>query len=140
MRWAARDLGMRRQPLLNASSYLPRFRIAAVSFTALALTVLEACDARFLGTACTDELRVDLQPAGEQQIAVGGGFSPRITLSTCGGRERLSDTFTWSARDTVVARVDPGTGRVTGRSPGSTAVDVRGTRYGAVGTIPVVVR
>jgi hypothetical protein len=107
---------------------------------ALAPVALGACDGGFLGTACTDELRTDLQPRGTQQIAVGTGFTATITLSTCGGRERLSDTFTWSARDTLVVRVDATTGRVTGRAPGSTAVDVRGTRYGAVGTIPVTVR
>ena len=115
-------------------------RTVTVFWLALATLTLSACDGSLIGSACTDELRVDLQPRGEQQITVGGGFTPSVALSTCGGRERLSDAFIWSARDTVLVRVDPATGRVTGRAPGSTAVDVRGTRYGAVGTIPVIVR
>jgi len=116
------------------------FRAITVSCIALVAVALGACDGSVLGTACTDELRTDLQPRGEQQIAVGTGFTATVALSTCGGRERLSDTFTWAARDTLVVRVDVATGRVTGRAPGSTAVDVRGARYGPVGTIPVTVR
>lgn len=112
----------------------------SVSCIALVVVAFGACDGSVLGTTCTDELRTDLQPRGEQQITVGTGFTATIALSTCGGRERLSDTFTWAARDTLVVRVDPATGRVTGRAPGSTSVDVRGARYGAVGTIPVTVR
>ena len=106
----------------------------------IATLALAGCDGSLTGYNCTDELRSELQPRGEQQIAVGTSFTASIALSTCGGRERLSDAFTWSARDTLVVRVEPATGRVTGRSPGSTMVDVRGTRYGAVGTIPVIVR
>jgi hypothetical protein len=90
---------------------------------------------------CTSELGIDVRPTGEQQVAVDANFTGSVTLSSCGGRQRLSDTFAWSGRDTLVVRVEAATGRVTGRSPGSTFVDVRGTRYGFVlGTIPVVVR
>ena len=101
---------------------------------------MSACNDGVLGANCTDELRTDLQPRGEQQIAVGTGFTGTIALSTCGGSKRVSDTFTWAARDTLVVRVDPASGRVTGRAPGATFVDVRGARYGAVGTVPVTVR
>lgn len=106
----------------------------------LALGVaLVACDG-LTGADCTLELGVDLRPKGEQRLAVGGSFTGTVALSSCGGRERLKDTFVWSARDTLVVRVEAATGRVTGRSPGTTFVDVRGIRYGPVGTIPVVVQ
>ncbi len=98
-----------------------------------------ACDG-LTGADCTLELGVDLRPKGEQRLAVDGSFTGTIALSSCGGRERLKDTFAWSARDTVVVRVEAATGRVTGRSPGTTFVDVRGAQYGTVGTIPVVVQ
>ena len=131
---------MHRRPSPRVMSRAFSVRAITISCIALVAGALGACDGSFLGTACTDELRTDLQPRGEQQIAVGTGFTATIALSTCGGRERLHDTFTWSARDTLVVRVDAATGRVTGRAPGSTAVEVRGARYGAVGTIPVAVR
>ena len=67
-------------------------------------------------------------------------FTASIELSSCGGGKKLSDSFSWSAQDTAIARVDALTGRVTGRSPGSTVVEARGTRYGQVGFIPVIVR
>jgi hypothetical protein len=105
----------------------------------LAALALVACDG-LTGADCTLELGIDLRPRGEQQLAVGASFTGSVALSSCGGRERLSDTFAWSGRDTLVVRVEAATGRVTGRAPGSTFVDVRGTRYGPLGTIPVVVR
>lgn len=105
-----------------------------------AALMLGACDGGLTGANCTDELRVAIQPSGAQQIAIGASFTATVALSTCGGSKTVSDTFTWSARDTLVARVEPATGRVTGRSPGATSVDVRGTRYGALGTVPVTVR
>jgi hypothetical protein len=104
-----------------------------------AVLMLSACDGGLTGSNCTDELRVAIQPSGAQQVAVGAAFTATIALSTCGGSKTVSDTFTWSARDTLVVRVEPATGRVTGRSPGATSVDVRGTRYGALGTVPVAV-
>lgn len=90
---------------------------------------------------CTLELGIDLRPQGEQLLVVGASFTGAVTLTSCGGRQRVSDTFLWSSRDSLVVRVDAGTGRVTGRSPGSTFVDVRGTRYSfTLGSIPVIVR
>lgn len=117
---------------------LKRLLIAGVAV--LSLTACDGSIGSILGFACTSELRIDLQPRGEQQIDVGSGFTPSVELSSCGGREQLSDTFSWSAQDTAIARVDPSTGRVTGRSPGSTLVEVQGRRYGRLATIPVIVR
>jgi len=90
-------------------------------------------------TACTDELRIALAPR-DTAVAVGEGFTPAVALSSCGGRNRLVDTFTWVARDPAVVSVDPATGRTTGRAPGETAVEVSGARYGRVGAVRVVVR
>jgi hypothetical protein len=92
------------------------------------------------GADCTRELGVALSPRGEQQIAVGQSFTATVSLSSCGGWELVRDVFTWSARDALIARVEPSAGRVTGRLPGSTFVDASGARYGHVGTVPVVVR
>lgn len=104
-----------------------------------AAAALVACD-RPTAAECTRELRVDLRPQAEQQLAVGASFTASVGLSSCGGRERVTDTFAWSARDPLVVEVEAATGRVTSRSRGTTVVEVRGARYGPVGAIPVVVR
>jgi len=102
-------------------------------FAAVVMSVaLAACDA-FGPMACTSELRIAFQPQGEQRLVVGASFTASVALSSCGGREHLRDTVTWSARDTLVVRVDSATGRVTARAPGSTTVEARGARYGPLG-------
>lgn len=100
-------------------------------------TTLTGCDDAV--TVCTRELRIALAPR-DTAIAVGESFTPAAALSSCGGRERLAETFTWVARDPAVAGVDPTTGRVTGRAPGATAVEVSGARYGRLSAVGVTVR
>lgn len=90
-------------------------------------------------TACTRELRIALAPR-DTTIAVGESFLATVALSSCGGREHVTDTFTWTTRDPAVAEVDPTTGRVTGRAPGTTAVEVSGAHYGRLGALGVTVR
>ena len=90
-------------------------------------------------TDCTRELRVALSPR-DTAIVVGESFTPRLALSSCGGREQLTDSSTWAAGDPAVVSVEAATGRITGLTPGATAVEVAGDRYGRLGTVHVVVR
>jgi hypothetical protein len=107
---------------------------------ALALVVGTAasCDALGPGRVCTRELRVGLSPA-EQTITVGQTFGVTVELSSCGGRERLSDSFVWQVQDPAIVEVDPARGRITGKAPGETLVEVSGRKYGRVGAVRVTV-
>ena len=88
---------------------------------------------------CTAELVVQLSET-ERTVAVGERFTPRVQLYGCGGRERVSDTFTWRAEDARIVAVDAVRGTVTGLAPGRTLVAVRGTAYGELDIIRVSVR
>lgn len=114
-----------------------RIRAAVALFLFLAPLTLVACDDS-LGGFCTAELRVHLVPA-DTTIAVSQAFTASVALSTCGGRQQLSDTFTWRSQDVAVVSVDSTTGRVTGRGPGETWVQATGQRYGLVDGPRVVV-
>jgi len=105
---------------------------------ALATGTVASCDPLSPGQVCTRELRVDLRPP-EQTITVGETFTATVELSSCGGRERLSDSFTWQAQDPAIAEVDAAAGRITGKAPGETLVEVSGRKYGRVGAVRVTV-
>lgn len=107
----------------------------AVPFVALALA---ACSVTPFGQDCTDELRIQLAPR-DTSVGVGASFQAGVSLSTCGGSKRLSDTFTWSSLDPAVVQVIASTGRVTAVAPGETTVSVVGARYGPVGDIRIIV-
>ena len=87
---------------------------------------------------CTAELRVRVTPAS-LDLSVGESTCVTVALSTCGGSKKLSDTFSWSAQDTTIVRVDTATSRITGRLPGSTFVTGAGKVYGQVAYVPVTV-
>ena len=91
-----------------------------------------------LTMACPRDLLVDAIPA-DTTITVGASFTASVVLSSCRGRQLLSDTFVWHARDSAVVSVDSVTGRITGRSAGETWVDATGQKYGTVGGPRVVV-
>jgi hypothetical protein len=105
---------------------------------ALAAVTAAGCDSIGPGSVCTRELRVDLRPV-EQTITVGHAFTATVELSSCGGRERLSDSFTWQAQDPAVVSVDAAAGRITGKAAGETLVEVSGQKYGRVGAVRVIV-
>ncbi len=88
---------------------------------------------------CTAELIVHLSGT-ERTIVVGERFTPWVRLYGCGGRERLTDSFTWRAEDPRVVAVDAARGTVTGLAPGRTAVAVRGATYHELGAVLVTVR
>lgn len=104
----------------------------------LAASLVAGCDLVSPGPACTRELRVDLRPP-EQTITVGQTFSATVELASCGGRERLSDSFTWQARNPAIVEVDAAAGRITGKAPGATLVEVSGRQYGRLGGVSVTV-
>jgi Bacterial Ig-like domain (group 2) len=105
---------------------------------ALAASTAASCDLLSPGRVCTLELRVDLRPP-EQTITVGQTFTATVELSSCGGRERLSDSFAWQAQDPAIVEVDAAAGRITGKAPGETLVEVSGRKYGRVGVVRVTV-
>jgi len=89
-------------------------------------------------TFCTRELRVQFSPA-DTTIPVGQDFRPFLSLSSCGGAERLTDVVNWRSDDVTIAAVDPISGAVVGKSAGQTSIVATGQRYGAVGSIHVAV-
>lgn len=109
---------------------------AALAFALAAGTA--SCDVVSPGRVCTRELRVDLRPP-EQTITVGQTFTATVELSSCGGQERLSDSFAWQAQDPAIVEVEAAAGRITGKAPGETLVEVSGGKYGRVGTVRVTV-
>jgi hypothetical protein len=105
---------------------------------ALVALALGACSVTPFGRDCTDELRIHLAPR-DTGVVVGASFQASVSLSTCGGSKRLSDTFTWTSLDPAVVQVTASTGRVTAVATGETTVDVVGARYGPVGAIRITV-
>ena len=116
----------------------PRRSTWALLGLALAAGSVASCDLVGPGRACTRELRVELRPP-EQTITVGQTFTATVDLSSCGGRERLSDSFAWEAQEPAIVEVDAATGRITGKAPGETMVEVSGRKYGRVGAVRVTV-
>ena len=109
---------------------------AALPFALLVL-VLPACDQPT--TDCTLELHYDVTPPSAD-IVVGGAFTGTMRLSSCGGREHLTDVFAWRSISPQIASVDSLTGRVVGQAPGQAIVTVHARYYGVDGWIPVTVR
>ena len=116
---------------------LPRASGGYVTVALVTLT-LGACSVPPFGRDCTDELRIQLAPR-DTSVVVGASFQARVSLSTCGGSKRLSDTFTWSSLDPTVVQVIASTGRVTAVAIGETTVNVVGARYGPVGGVRIMV-
>jgi len=90
-------------------------------------------------TVCSQELGIALRPA-DTVIAVGERFTQRVELTSCGGAQLLSDSFTWSSTVPTVATVGATSGVVVGLSRGTTTLAVTGARYGSVGEVRVTVR
>ena len=100
--------------------------------------VFVAASCSDIPTVCTAELRVRTTPTSIQ-LSVGETVTVSVALSTCGGKQKLSDTFVWSADDTAIVRVDSSLARVTARQAGSTIVVGTGRVYGRVAYIPAAV-
>jgi hypothetical protein len=116
---------------------LPRASGKNVAFAVVALA-LGACSISPFGGDCTDELRIHLAPR-DTSVVVGASFDARVSLSTCGGSKRVSDTFTWTSLDPGVVQVTAATGRVTAVAVGEATVEVVGARSGPVGSIRIIV-
>jgi hypothetical protein len=90
--------------------------------------------------ACADILRVRPIPA-DTAVSVGQQFTAGLDLGTChDGRRKLQDTFSWTAADTTVVRVDPSTGVVRAVRSGQTRLVVLATKYGPLAGTLVTVR
>lgn len=102
------------------------------------LVALVAACARGTEEACTAELGIYLAPP-DTTVRVGDSYQARAGLTSCGGRQREPDIFTWTPANPAIARVDS-TGRVTAVAPGETTIAVAGTQHGSLGVIRVVVQ
>lgn len=88
---------------------------------------------------CTDELTVRWSPH-DTTVSVGQSFVPSVRLTTCGGRQELTDTFTWNSSDPLILEVEPATGRATAKNAGSAVMSVTGEKYGLLIGVSVTVR
>jgi hypothetical protein len=71
-------------------------------------------------------------------LSVGASFTPRIALSTCGGRKRYDDrVIVVTSRDNAIATV--ANTRVTAVGMGATQIMVEGDVAGEVGPLNLTV-
>ena len=96
--------------------------LARFGIVALFTVVATGCSGGpFSPGMCTLELGMHLTPA-EATIAVGQSVTPKLELTSCGGRKRWTPTVVWLTTDTAVVSVDSITGQTTGRASGSAHV------------------
>lgn len=88
--------------------------------------------------ACTSELSWRLTPA-TQTLRIGESFKPEMVLLSCGGKEQLKDTITWSTEDARILAVDSRSGRVSALAAGATVVTARAQFYGVSDDVHVTV-
>ena len=95
------------------------------------------CDAiRSLG-GCNAVLRYSVDPP-VKTLRVGEAFVPNATVK--GGCDRsLSESWSWTATDSTVLRVEATTGRTTGVTPGAAKLRGDGTPYPAGVEVTVTV-
>ena len=115
-----------------------RSRACRIVATALLSLGTAGCSVLLDPTSCTQELRVQVTPR-DTTVSVGNTFTPSVTLSSCGGKERLSDSFTYETTNPAAATVHPNTGRVTATGAGQADIRITGQRYGQVAQIRVTV-
>ncbi len=75
---------------------------------------------------CDAVLRFSVDPTGKT-LRVGEAFAPNATVSYCG--KRLSESWSWTTTDSTVVRVESGTGRTTGVTPGTAKLRGTGTQH-----------
>lgn len=115
-----------------------RFACVALSGVALAAAGCAKDAPTGFGADCTDEVHVSATP-GDTTLTVGQQYTAHVALSTCGGKFPITAALTWSAGDSVVAKVDAVTGVVTALSPGKSQIfasTLTNDRYSA-GTVTV---
>lgn len=88
--------------------------------------------------ACTSELSWRLMPT-TQTLRVSESFRPEMVLLSCGGKEQLKDTITWSSGDTRIVAVDRLSGRVSALAVGQAVVTATAQYYGVSGDVTVTV-
>ena len=90
------------------------------------------------GCACSLELAIDIKPR-QVELTTGETVTPKVELSSCGGWQTVSDTFTWTAEDPSVASVDSSSGLITAQAIGNTFVYVEGKNNRPIGSIEITV-
>ena len=85
-------------------------------------------DSLDVGALCSTEKRVYANPSS-LVVEVGKTVQGSASVKTCGGLEPLDDTIVWSTFTTTVLSVDPQTGVITGRIPGTGSVIAHGSLY-----------
>lgn len=113
-------------------------RLAGSIFLSVSVSAAGAGCTQLLAPNCTDELRVQLSPR-DTTVSVGSTFTATVSLSTCGGRERLADTFTYASTNPAATTVNATTGRVDAVGVGQADIVITGQRYGTVGRARVTV-
>lgn len=103
------------------------------------LTLSSVIGCSILAPNCPDDLSLRVDPT-EATVGVGESITATGEFRGCGGRERLDDDIRWSSADSSVAQVDATTGRITGRTAGTTVVQARGARYGSLPPITITIR
>lgn len=117
-----------------------RRAVRSLGFLVL-LLVVPSCasgQAQRPGEDCTTELGIHIDPRAVT-LAVGQQVRLAVETSTCGGSIRgTPDGLGFDSLDSTIARVNSA-GQITGVAPGETAVEVRSTEFGMLGTVLVEV-
>ena len=101
--------------------------IVALCATALSTT----------GCGCLTVVGFHVDPQATT-LRVGQSFTPNATVTGC--RADAGESWTWTANDTTVLRVEAQTGRATGLAPGNAKMTGQGTGpYGGTVFVSVAV-
>ncbi len=86
---------------------------------------------------CDAVLRFSVDP-NVKTLRVGEAFAPNATVrGGCG--KILSEAWSWTTTDSTVVRVESGTGRTTGVTPGSAKLRGTGTQHSVSVEVAVTV-
>lgn len=80
---------------------------------------------------CPADLRAQITP-GAQTLRPGDTITLQAAAFGCAGTKPLAATWSWSASDTTVVRVDPRTGAITARRVGTSDVLARSQPFEVV--------
>ena len=85
-------------------------------------------DSLAITAQCSVERRVYANPTS-LVVEVGKTVQASASVKTCGGLEPLEDIIVWSTFSSLILSVDPQTGVITGKIPGTASVIATGSLY-----------